>query len=174
MPDQQLPKGEMLMCRECDENDYDDDYEDDETDIDSRWSDFYSWLDQLFGYELAVFVNAPRGDSAEGDETETFLTQIVESWKDYFETNIDEDGVLDCKRRMSVREEDRINSEQATNGMTAHDVMVVAVDLGLYEYNPLDESVAHRSLITVGVALHDVLWSKASQCESYDYETGTL
>lgn len=175
MPDQQLPKGEMLMCRECDENDYDDEEDfDDEPDMDSRWSDFYSWLHQLCGYELAAFVNAPRGEYAEGDETDSFLREIVESWKSDFETNIDEDGVLNCKRRMSVRDEDRINSEQAVNGMSGHDVVVAAVDLGLYQYNPLDEARSRTNLITVGVSLHDVLWEKARQCESDDYETGTL
>ena len=165
------------MCSQCNENDYgddDEDFEDEETSMEDRWYDFYSWLDQLCGYECAAFVNSPRGDSAESDETESFMMSVLSSWKSDFEDAIDTDGVNDAKRRMSVRDEDRINSEQATNGMTAHDIMICAVDLGLYEYNPLDEASARRNLITVGVSLHDVLWNKARQCEDNGYETSNL
>lgn len=164
------------MCRECNENDYDEDedYEDEEISMADRWYEFYSWLDQLCGYECAAFVNAPRGDSAESDETESFMMHVVSSWKSDFEQNIDTDGVNDCKRRMSVRDEDRINSESAANAMSAHDVVVCATDLGLYEYNPLDETSSRLGLITVGVSLHDVLWAKARQCEENDYSIGNL
>lgn len=165
------------MCRECDENDYDDDfddYEDEETSMEDRWYEFYSWLDGLSGYELADYVNAPRGGSAESDETESFMMHLVSSWKSDFETNIDEDGVNDCKRRMSVRDEDRINSQSAVDSMTGHDIVLCAVDLGLYQRNPIDEGTARLNLVTVGVALHDVLWNKAAQCETNGYGVAQL
>lgn len=175
MPDIQLPKGEKPMCDLCDENDYDDDYEEEEeTSMEDRWYDFYSWLDQLAGYECAAFVNAPRGDSAESDEADEFFQHIISSFKSDFEDGIDEDGVTDLQRRLATRDEAGINSRNAADSLNGHDVVVAATDMGLYEYGPLDEASARMRLTTVGVALHDVLWSKAMLCEQDAYNTRNL
>lgn len=172
MPDIQLPKG-AAMCSQCNENDYDDDYEDDDFEIDmsERWESFYNFIDQLAGYECSEFVSAPRGDSAEDDETESFFQNLITSFKADFENGIDTDGVLDLKRRLSIRDEARINTDSALNSMSAHEVMTVAVDLGLYQRSPLDETSARIVLGNVGVDFHDVLWNKALQYEQNDHET---
>lgn len=159
------------MCEAC-ANGYDpeEDYEDDEPDMNDRWSDFYNWLEEKAGWEWADLVSVPRGEAAETDEVERFLSDIASSWRSDFENAIDTDGVLDAKRRLSTRGEDQINSNSAVGNMNDHDVMVAAVDMGLYRDNPFDVNSARVKLFEVGVDMHEFLWAKAQQYETATYD----
>lgn len=159
------------MCEAC-ANGYDpeEDYEDDEPDMDERWSDFYSWIEEKAGWEWADYLSVPRGDAAETDEVEMFFNDIVSSWRADFENAIDADGVQDAKQRISTRGEDQINSNSAADKMDDHDMMVAVVDMGLYRGRPLDANSARAALVEVGIDMHEFLWTKAREYETASYD----